>query len=106
MAICEFCGKEMLGASSCIESYIVINGKKYLPIPYKKKRNMVFGEKETRCPECHVQEGGFHHVGCGLEICPVCQNHWIYCRCHGIKIKKDEDSDKKGRIIPFRKLRL
>jgi len=104
MAICNFCGKEMIGASSCIESYIVIDGKKYHPIRYQERKDIVFGEREAGCPGCNVRDGGFHHVGCEFEICPKCHNHWIYCRCSGIKIRIDEDSCKKCKIIPFRNI--
>ncbi|MCP4111486.1 MAG: hypothetical protein GY749_39150 [Desulfobacteraceae bacterium] len=100
MAVCKFCNKEMLGASSCIDSHVVIEDKKYSPVPYEKP-STVF-QKQSRCPECNIMPGGFHHVGCGLEICPLCKGHWVSCRCSGIKIKIDECSDGKCKIIPFK----
>jgi hypothetical protein len=65
--------------------------------------NNLFGKKNIplRCPECNILPGGFHHIGCGIEICPKCDRRWINCRCFGIKIKLKEI---KGKVIPFKKI--
>lgn len=104
MAVCKFCGKEMVGAASCVESHILIDEEKYTLIPYNKKSDSVFRKHEaSRCPECNVMPGGFHHLGCGMEICPVCGNRWISCRCFGRKIKTDhDDAKRKCKVIPFK----
>jgi len=52
LAVCKFCGKEKTGASSCIESFIVIEKKKYGPIPYKKAGS-IFTKKK---PEVFLQK--------------------------------------------------
>lgn len=105
MAVCEFCGKEMEGASSCKESRIRIGGKDYPLLPYTRRKETVFtkGDDLKRCPECNVLPDGFHHVGCVLEICPKCGGKWVYCKCEGIKIRLDLTAGKKGRVIPFRR---
>ena len=102
VATCKFCGKEMVGAASCVESHILIDGKKYSLVPYNKKSDNVFRKKNevSRCPDCNVMYGGFHHLGCGMEICPECGNRWISCRCFGIKIKTGVQ--KECKIIPFK----
>ena len=104
MAICDFCGKEMEGASSCIVSHIRIGGADYTPLPYKRKKETVFtkGEPLQRCPECNILPGGFHHVGCVLELCPKCGEKWVYCRCAGLKVRIDVHTGKKCNIIPFK----
>ena len=103
MAECKFCGKEMTGAESCVDNFIIIDSKKFSPIPFKSTQDTIFTKKNglARCPDCNVMPGGFHHVGCSLEICPGCNRRWIYCRCSGIKVRIDEDSKKEGKVIPF-----
>ncbi len=105
MAICDFCGKEMEGASSCMESHIRIEDTDYAPLPYKKRKETVFtkGGPLRRCPECNILPGGFHHVGCVFELCPKCGEKWVYCRCAGLKVRIDVHTGKKYNIIPFKK---
>lgn len=106
MAMCDFCGKEMEGASSCINSIIRIDGIEYTPLPFEKKDTVFTREKDTvRCPECNILNGGLHHVGCSLELCPKCGGKWIYCRCSGLKVVNSGNKGKKCNIIPFKKRR-
>ncbi|MBU3949505.1 MAG: hypothetical protein KJ826_14960 [Proteobacteria bacterium] len=106
MAICDLCGKEMEGASSCRKSIIRIDGIDYTPLPFGKE-DTVFIRKQlaARCPECNVLKGGLHHIGCGLEICPKCGEKWLNCRCSGLKVVTLSDKEKKCKIIPFNKRR-
>lgn len=99
MTVCKFCGKEMEAARSCIESYFVIDGERYRPIPYIRQTDPETGAIQMRCPDCNVLSGGFHHIGCSLEICPKCRGQWIYCRCFGRRFKRDDFL--KCKIIPF-----
>ena len=34
-----------------------------------------------RCPDCGVQQGGFHHLECDWERCPKCEGQMITCGC-------------------------
>ncbi|MCW7753068.1 hypothetical protein OOT00_03600 [Desulfobotulus sp. H1] len=100
---CNLCGRYP-AASSCIESRIRIDGELFLPVPYQPKKKSVFEEDglPRRCPCCGVLPGGFHHVGCFLEICPRCHGYWLSCRCFGIKIPLRSDRNDSGcRVIPF-----
>ncbi len=103
MTRCKFCGKDKRGAVSCCRYTIVIDNRNYAPIPFGPQSRQIIPivKKEiARCPDCNVQTGGLHHVGCGLELCPCCGKRWIYCRCNGKKVKRaDLFSGKK--IIPF-----
>ena len=36
----------------------------------------------TRCHDCGVAEGGYHHAGCDDEECPVCGLQAISCDTH------------------------
>lgn len=101
MAKCKLCGKEKFSSSTCIEFKIRVKGEFYDPIPYKARNKSLY-ERHNKilknCPSCGVKEGGFHHVGCILEICPVCNGFWGSCRCFGIKVKYNS---KGAEIIPF-----
>ena len=103
MAVCKFCGKEKTGALSCIESFIIIDKKKYRPILYKKSVNIFTKEQnQKRCPDCNIKPEEYHHVGCSIEICPRCNSRWIECRCQGVKMKIDDTKEKKCKIIQFK----
>ena len=106
MAVCKFCGKETVGASSCAECLVVIDGVEFQPLPYGNdcSPGMPRGASPWRCPECNVMPGGLHHIGCGVEICPQCGNRWVSCRCTGFKRRRDRValSPGGGKIIPLR----
>jgi hypothetical protein len=73
MAVCNYCGLEMMAAVSCTDTPIVIRGLEYKPI-----RN---GRKRGRCGDCGAPPGGVHHHGCDMERCPACRGQSISCGC-------------------------
>jgi len=89
MEICSLCGKLKSGAETCTDYHIRIQDKIFSPVKYTSRKQTPFNTEDAkmRCPSCNVKPGGYHHVGCGIEICPVCGGRWIFCRCHGIKEK-------------------
>ena len=105
MAVCRFCGKEKTGAASCRENRIVIDGMNYHPVPFKKKSGSEFKKEQApaRCPDCNVMDGGYHHVGCSLEICPKCGFRWVMCRCSGFKKTLETlQPSQNGTVIPLK----
>ncbi|PIE74664.1 MAG: hypothetical protein CSA18_03690 [Deltaproteobacteria bacterium] len=69
-------------------------------MPYKPRNKTLFEIQKNilkRCPGCGVKEGGFHHVGCTMEVCPRCKHLWVSCRCSGIKAVDKKDAE----IIPL-----
>jgi uncharacterized OB-fold protein len=50
-----------------------------LSVPFLPE-NILYG---TRCPDCGVSIGGFHHPGCSREICPRCGERLSLCGCLG-----------------------
>ncbi len=103
MPTCNLCGKDKNGADSCLDYCIVIEGSAFSPIKYVKKGGCSVCSDcgESRCPECNVKQGGLHHVGCGLEVCPSCRGWWINCGCRGRKVPAAELPKDSCRVIPF-----
>jgi len=79
MAKCSRCKKEMCDPNTkTCETYKVVSfsdGTKMSPIPFTPL------EPEVRCHDCGVAAGGFHHVGCDMEICPRCGGQFLGCSC-------------------------
>lgn len=82
MAKCEYCGKDMLKAHSCVKVMIRHNGKDYEPIRFGDEEDLEI-ENDERCHDCNCKKGGYHHPGCDMERCPVCGGQLISCGCLG-----------------------
>jgi hypothetical protein len=48
VARCRMCGKETIGAATCIESRFLIGGEVYRPLPYPEKPATVFQPANRR----------------------------------------------------------
>ena len=95
MAKCKLCGKEKGSSASCVEHHIRIAGEYFKAVPYKARNKTLYEIQNNivkRCPSCGVKEGGYHHIGCILEVCPKCKKFWLSCSCFGIKVllRKEE----------------
>jgi hypothetical protein len=70
MAVCEWCGQDMLAATTCTGNLpFEVDGATYKPVP-----------AEEDCG-CGVSAGGLHHPGCDLEVCPRCGGQRLHCNC-------------------------
>jgi hypothetical protein len=82
MAVCEDCEQEMTEAQSCTVSRIIVGERAVV----RKRWRPARGEPDGPCGDCGVDSGGWHHLGCDLEICPLCRGQVVSCACAG-----DED---------------
>lgn len=101
MTICRMCGREKSRVDSCIETVIVIDGVRHPPVPHRRSRSTPFDPPPARCTQCNAAPGGFHHVGCMMELCPICGIKWVFCRCQGWKERLDPEDLPDAKIIPF-----
>ncbi len=76
----------MRTASSCDVQALHQDGVRIPMIPWGHERPR-FGASHQRCGDCGVAPGGFHHLGCDIQRCAVCQGQMFSCGC-----RFDEDA--------------
>lgn len=91
MAICAYCGKDMLDSVGCGCHNLLIFIDKWREFPrikYGSKEDL-FGpvsDKFKRCGDCNCKVGHYHHWGCDAEACPECGQQMLSCNClHKLK---------------------
>lgn len=87
MAVCAWCDQEMTTSTSCSVAVLHRDGAPIPMIPYGDER-----PPRTRpaCGDCGVERGGFHHLGCDIQRCPVCRWQMMSCGC---RFDEDGPSD-------------
>lgn len=73
---CHYCNQEMTDPKvvTCLPPPVKLPGGVELPpAPH---------DHESRCGDCGVARGGFHHPGCDVERCPQCGGQLISCPCN------------------------
>ena len=82
--MCIGCGKQLVpGEEGCSVTDTVLNGRELTRIRLgSESAEWWLGRApETRCHDCVVRTGQFHHVGCDMEECPACGGQMLSCDC-------------------------
>ena len=87
MAECQYCDQEMTTAATCEVTEFHLDGVPVPLTPYRPERGRGVSAPD-RCGDCGVRPGGFHHIGCDMQRCPLCRGQFMWCDC-----RFDEDGD-------------
>ena len=101
MAICDLCNREMTTADTCSVRELHRGGAAVAVFPYGKDPG--WRRLKGRCPDCGVLPGGFHHVGCDIQVCPRCRTQLLMCDCGwdelGAGWDDAEDDDEEEAVV-------
>lgn len=89
MAVCRWCNKEMRGAMSCSVGALHLDGKRVEMISWGAGGR----HERGKCHDCGVAPGGFHHLGCDLQRCPLCRRQMMTCGCRFDEDGPDEEDE-------------
>lgn len=82
MAVCTWCDNEMTTGASCSVEVLHRGGTPVAMLPWGSERGWRRDARAGhRCSDCGVAPGGFHHLGCDLQRCPVCGGQMFTCGC-------------------------
>ena len=82
MAVCEFCKGEMSEVDGCVKvPFKHKDGKLVDPIKFGEEEGTWAEHARSRCGDCACRVGHYHHSGCDVERCPICQGQAISCEC-------------------------
>jgi hypothetical protein len=68
MAVCTWCEREMTAAATCTVSALHRHGARIDMIQWGAEPGWTV---LSRCHDCGVTPGGFHHPGCDVQRCPT-----------------------------------
>jgi hypothetical protein len=91
MTMCRLCDQDMLTAASCTVEALHRDGRTTPTFPYGSDPG--WRTRRGRCGDCGVAVGGFHHLGCDIQVCPGCRGQLITCGCRWDELRNEHDED-------------
>ena len=76
---------------SCSVGALHVDGKRVDMIPWGQGGR----HERGKCHDCGVAPGGFHHLGCDMQRCPLCRRQMMTCGC-----RFDEDGPEEDDLEP------
>ncbi len=76
--ICPLCGGGFHTDGGCGYAFVLHGSRRYARVRYGEETEEL---PEARCSECGALAGRVHHVGCQVEMCPVCGGWLNDCGC-------------------------
>jgi hypothetical protein len=64
--------------ATCTVTALHVDGEPIDMIRWGRARSR---RASSRCGDCGVRPGGFHHPGCDLQRCPRCRGRLLTCGC-------------------------
>jgi hypothetical protein len=69
-------------APTCTAWTLHVEGAAFAMIRYgEETRHGATYRADSRCHDCWVEPGGFHHPGCDWAECPRCRGQLLGCDC-------------------------
>lgn len=82
MATCKYCQNDMVESAGCVEHVYLLNDRKEVElIRVGAPGDWSIAGCGRVCPECNAHIGKFHHIGCDLEVCRLCEGQYLTCSC-------------------------
>jgi hypothetical protein len=86
----------MTAAASCTVTVLHRNGIPIDMIPWGREPGW---RATSRCVDCGVMPGRFHHAGCDVQRCPLCHDQMFLCNCRFDEDGPDDDEPTEGAVI-------
>jgi len=93
MVMGQDCNREMLLAASCGARLVELAGERDERLPYRPPGSQ--RDLASRCHDCGIRPGGFHHFGSDMDRCPRCGGQLCCCSCW----PDDEEDDDEPFVV-------
>ena len=79
--ICTYCKRDITKSDGCDIYPVICHGVEYEQIKVGDENDYYENQPGAVCEDCKATYGNYHHPGCDLERCPVCERQLLTCGC-------------------------